>query len=256
MQNKPLILITNDDGIKAKGISELIDTAKEYGDIVVVAPDKGNSGKSHSVTFTEPLYLTHISENNGITKYTCSGTPVDSVKMAIHQVLKRKPDLIVSGINHGSNASISVIYSGTMAAAIEGCMNGIPSVGFSLLDFRSDADFSIARHYAAKIINQVLKNGLPFGTCLNVNIPSIPTNESKGIKICRQTNGVWNEIFEERKHPFGTSYFWLTGSFQNHEPEAKDTDEWALKNNYVAIVPIKIDLTSYDALDIINSWEF
>jgi len=242
--SKPLILISNDDGYNAKGISKLIELVKSYGEVVVVAPEKGESGMSHAITIKRPLRLTKIHEEKDLRIYSCSGTPVDSVKLALNQLLDRKPDILVSGINHGSNASISVIYSGTMGAAIEGCFNGIPSVGFSVCDHDKNADFDLAVEYSRIIFEDVLKNGLPKGICLNVNYPVINKNDVKGIKICRQTNGVWKEEFEKRTDPYGENYYWLTGSFKNAEPDNTDTDEWALANNYVAVVPVKVDLTA------------
>ncbi len=251
---RPLILVSNDDGINAKGINELVDAIKTLGNIVVVAPDKGNSAKSHAVTMTEPLILKKIQRDDGVKSFSCSGTPADSVKIAIHEILDRKPDLLISGINHGSNASISVVYSGTFAAALEGKLNGVPSIAFSLLNYDSDADFALAKKYAKSIVKKILKNGLDKDICLNVNIPDIPVKEAKGVKICRQTTGSWQEKFEKRKHPHGSNYYWLTGEFHNYEPDAEDTDEWALQNNYVAIVPIKLDWTDYEQIDELKKW--
>ena len=251
--SKPLILVSNDDGYNAKGISKLIDLVKPYGDVVVVAPEKGESGMSHAITIKRPLRLTKISEETNLRIYSCSGTPVDSVKLALNQLLDRKPDILVSGINHGSNASISVIYSGTMGAAIEGCFNGIPSIGFSVCDHDKDADFDLAVKYSKIIFEDVLKNKLPKGICLNVNYPVIDINKVKGIKICKQTNGVWKEEFDKRSDPYGQNYYWLTGSFKNAEPDNTNTDEWALANNYVAVVPIKVNLTADNFIDKLNN---
>jgi len=258
MDNKGnrLILVTNDDGIDAKGINELITIAEQYGSVVVVAPEKGQSGMSHSVSLNEPIYLQNRILNNSIKSYSCSGTPVDCVKIALHHILDKKPDLILSGINHGSNASVSAIYSGTMGAAREGSLNGIPSIGFSLLDHSPDADFDGSIIYAKKIIEKIIENSIPDRMCLNVNIPNIAINDIKGIKVCRQTEGKWVEEFDYRINPNKKEYFWLTGKFSNFEPESKDTDEWALENNYVAIVPVKVNLTSYEDLDELNKWKF
>ncbi len=251
-----LILVTNDDGVEAKGIKFLTEIAQHFGDVVVIAPDKGKSGMSHSVSLNEPIYIDKVSEKPGLEIYACSGTPADSVKIALHKILKRKPDLILSGINHGSNASVSAIYSGTVAAAREGSMNGITSIAFSLLSHEPDADFTAAAKYVQVIIEKVVQNGIAKQTCLNVNIPNVPENEIKGIRICRQTLGKWIEEFDYRVNPHNKDYYWLTGKFSNFEPSAEDTDEWALNNNYVAIVPIEVDLTSYTALKDIQKWDF
>ena len=176
--------------------------------------------------------------------------------MAINRILPRRPDLVLSGINHGGNSSSSVLYSGTMAAALEGCLNGIPSVGFSVLEFSSDADFSTAQHFVRQIIHNVIQNGLPKGVCLNVNIPYLPLEKIAGIKICRQNHGVWREEFEHRTDPSGFDYYWLTGTFEDLEPHAEETDEWALRNNYVAIVPVQFDFTAYQAIPILQKWNF
>ena len=255
-QNKPLIFISNDDGIQANGLQTLIEAIKPFGDIFVVAPEKGESGKSHAITMNVPIRVTKILEKDNIVMYSCTGTPVDSVKLAINQLLPRKPDYLVSGINHGSNASISVLYSGTMGVAIEGCLNGIPSIGFSVLDHSSNADFSIAKAYIGSIFKNVMENGLPSGTCLNVNFPVVPLNQIKGVKVCRQTKGVWKEEFEKRKDPHHSDYYWLTGDFNNFEPDANDTDEWALANNYISIVPILVDLTSNLGIKHLSNWKY
>jgi len=247
--NRPLILVTNDDGIEAKGIHSLIDMVSPYGDVVVVAPFYVHSGKSHAITVEIPIRYKLLREWDHVKVYGCTGTPVDSVKLAFSAILPRKPDLIVSGINHGSNASVSVVYSGTMGAVIEGCINGISSVGFSLLDFDPDADFAAAVHYGQKIIAHVMKEGLPESTCLNVNIPPVPMEQIKGLRVCRQARGVWKEEFERRLDPRKGEYFWLKGYFVNHENGATDTDEWALENNYVSVVPIQVDLTNYQAME-------
>lgn len=253
MENRrPLILVTNDDGIEAKGIKSLVEMVKPYGEIVVVGPLDVHSGMSHAITVTIPVRYKKIKEEENVTLYGCSGTPVDCVKLAFSEILTRKPDLIVSGINHGSNASVSIIYSGTMAAVIEGCINEIPSIGFSLLDFDPDADFTGSVDYGRKIVEHVLQKGLPDRTCLNVNIPAVSVENIKGIKVCRQAKGVWREEFEKRIDPREGEYFWLTGYFEGHENGAEDTDEWALRNNYVSVVPVHVDLTNYKALKELN----
>ncbi|MDY0254889.1 MAG: 5'/3'-nucleotidase SurE [Tenuifilaceae bacterium] len=240
---EPLILISNDDGYRAKGLEALIQMAKPLGRVVVVAPSEGRSGMSHAITIKDPLRIRRQKRTDDVELYSVNGTPVDCIKLAMSQVLKTTPDIILSGINHGSNSSVSVFYSGTMGAAIEGCLYGIPSIGFSLLDFMPDADFTGAVEYGRPIIESVLANGLKRGVCLNVNFPAIPADELKGVRVCRQNMGTWREEFEKRTDPRGIDYYWLTGYFHNEEPEATDTDEYALANGYVSVVPIRADLT-------------
>jgi 5'-nucleotidase len=246
---KPLILVVNDDGITANGIRNLIKIMNDFGDVVVVAPNSPQSGKSHAITLEETIRCDKVKIDNGPQiEYSCSGTPVDCVKLALNKLLDRKPDLCVSGINHGSNSSINVIYSGTMSAAIEGALDGIPSIGFSLLDYSKDADFSESTAFIRLITKQVLKNGLNDGICLNVNIPkSINQQKIRGIRVCRQAKANWVEEFEERTDPKGRSYYWLTGKFINYD-KADDTDEWALANQYVSVVPVQFDVTSHPSL--------
>lgn len=251
---RPKILITNDDGVQAKGLHALIEAANPHGDIIVVAPIESQSGMSHAITVKHPLYINIFDSNGSIPLYGCSGTPVDCVKLALNELVDAKPDLLLSGINHGANSSSSVIYSGTMAAAREGAINGIPSIGFSLLNFSSDADFSHTVDFISIIIKNALQNGIPEGVCLNVNIPSIEKKDIQGIKICRQTKGRWIEEFEKRADPSNREYYWLTGQYKNLEPDATDTDEWALENNYISIVPLQIDMTSYSTIDQLKNW--
>ncbi len=253
-QTRPLILVTNDDGYDAPGIQHLTDVAREFGDVFLIGPMSGQSAMSHAVTLHQPLRLKEISIEDGLTVVACSGTPADCVKIGLNQLLSRKPDLIVSGINHGSNSSVSLFYSGTVAAAIEGCMNGIPSVAFSVDDHSKNADFRLAVKYARSIIAETLKNGLPSRTCLNVNFPKIPPEECEGIKVCRQTMGVWKEEFDHRVDPQGKEYFWLTGYFHNEESNETDTDDWVVQHNMAAIVPIKVDITDYQALKALENW--
>lgn len=243
---KPLILVTNDDGYKAKGLQKMVEIAKLYGEVVVIAANESQSARSHAITIKDPIR--YRESNNGLAHYIIKGTPVDGVKLAICSLLDRKPDMILSGINHGVNSSSSVVYSGTMAAAMEGAIHGVPSIGFSLLDYHPDADFEPSAHLVKKIISNVLLNGLPQGVCLNVNIPAVSFEELKGVKVCRQSNGYWLEEFETREDPRGSKYSWLTGSFVDREPEAEDTDEWALRNNYLSVVPVKTDLTAHDMI--------
>lgn len=249
MDKKPLILVTNDDGITAPGIAALVRAAQSFGEVVVVAPDSPQSGQGHAITLTRPIKYHKSYVFEGIEAYECTGTPVDCVKMAKHVILKgREIDLCVSGINHGSNASINIIYSGTMSAAMEACIEGIPSIGFSLLDFSFEADFSPSEYYAKKLIEQVLTKGLQSCLLLNVNIPKLPLEKIKGTKLCKQGAGSWLEDFQEGQDPRGQKYYWLTGSFiTRNEPEG--TDLWALENGYVSIVPSGYDLTVYPALN-------
>jgi 5'-nucleotidase len=242
-ERRPTILVTNDDGFQAKGISALIELAKPFGRVVVVAPEEGNSGMSHAITIKHPLRIRKHKREDDVELYSVNGTPVDCVKLAISQVLKATPDILLSGINHGSNSSVSVFYSGTMAAAIEGCLYGIPAIGFSLLDYLPNADFSAAVVHGQEILQSVLKHGLRKGVCLNVNFPALQANEIKGIKVCRQNMGTWREEFDKRTDPRGYDYFWLTGYYHNEEPNATDTDEFALSNGYISVVPVSIDLT-------------
>jgi len=254
--SRPLILVTNDDGVHAKGIAALIEIVKPFGDVVVMAPLHGNSGMSHAITVKVPIRFKKLQDQENVVIYGCTGTPVDSVKLAISQVLHRKPELLVSGINHGSNASISVIYSGTMGAVIEGCINEIQSIGFSLLDFSSNADFSSTIDFGRKIVQNVLEHKLPEHTCLNVNFPAIPKEEIKGVRICRQAKGVWKEEFDKRIDPRNGEYFWLTGYFENGDNGSDDTDEWALANNYISIVPVKVDFTAYEQIEYFKKWNY
>ncbi|MFA6126030.1 MAG: 5'/3'-nucleotidase SurE [Bacteroidales bacterium] len=256
MNDRPLILVCNDDGYRARGILELSEVAAEFGEVVVVAPLNGQSGMSHAVTLNHPIRLKNSTMRNGLPAFACSGTPADCIKIALNQVLDRKPELVLSGINHGSNASVSLFYSGTVAAAIEACMNGIPSIALSVDDHSPEADFRLAVKYSRTIIKKILKTGLPTGTCLNVNFPKISPEECNGIRVCRQTIGVWKEEFEKRVDPQGHDYFWLTGEFSNDEPLAEDTDEWALKHNYGAIVPVSVDVTDYPSLETLKLWLF
>ena len=251
---KPLILVTNDDGITAPGILALIEVMSEIGNVLVVAPDKPQSAMGHAITINNTIYLNKISaENAPITKYSCSGTPVDCVKIAVHEILKQKPDLCVSGINHGTNSSINVIYSGTMSAAVEAGIEGIPAIGFSLLDFAWDANFEHTKSFVKKITLKVLENGLPEGVILNVNLPKLKEKEIKGIKICRQAKASWKEKFDKRQTPQGKDYYWLSGKFVN-EDKGEDTDEWALENGYVSVVPVQFDLTAHHSIQQLNNW--
>jgi len=254
--SKPLILVVNDDGINAPGVAALVGAVKDLGEVVVVAPDSPQSGMGHAITINKPLRMSEVKLFGDIKGYQCSGTPVDCVKLAVDKVLHRHPDLCVSGINHGSNSSINIIYSGTMSAAVEASLEGIPSVGFSLCDYSHQADFTAASHYATFIAGQILKAGIPKHTLLNVNIPKLSLTEIKGMKICRQANAKWEEEYIERNDPGGKPYYWLTGKFMNYD-HGQDTDEWALANGYVSVVPVQHDLTAHHAIPIINeNWSF
>ena len=253
---RPLILVTNDDGINAPGIRTLISVVKNIGDVIVVAPDSPQSGMGHAITINSTLHSSRITpKNSEITEYSCSGTPADCVKLAINELMPRKPDLCVSGINHGSNSSINVIYSGTMSAAIEAGIEGVPAIGFSLLDYSWNADFSHSKDFIRKITLNALNNGIPKGVVLNVNIPAVKKSDIKGVKICRQAKAYWVEEFDKRKNPLGQEYYWLTGKFVNKD-QGEDTDEWALKNNYISIVPVEFDLTAHHAIQGLNEWDF
>lgn len=242
---KPLILVTNDDGITSKGIQLLTEIMKEYGEVVVLAPESPQSGMAHAVTVNRTIRLFENKQFNGVDAYQCSGTPADCVKLAKHHVLKdRRPDLVVSGINHGSNTSISVVYSGTISAALEAAIDNIPAIGFSLCDYSPEADMSHIIPYVKEIVENVLKHGLPEGVALNVNIPEKREEPPRGIKICRQALARWQEIFDQRFDPSGQQYFWLTGDFINLD-KGEDHDVWAVENNYVAVVPLQTDLTAH-----------
>jgi len=254
---KPLILVTNDDGIDSRGIRFLVSIMRNFGEVVVVAPDSPQSGMGHAITVGDKLRLVKSDLFGSIASYKCSGTPADCVKIAKHHLLKsRKIDLITSGINHGSNSSISVLYSGTMSAAIEGAIENTASIGFSLCDFDPNATLSHSKSYINEIINNTLKNGIPEGIALNVNIPAKSDKKIKGIKICKQANAYWEEVFDKRLDPYGREYYWMVGNFVNHD-KTIDNDELAITDNYVSIVPCKFDLTSRKGMDFLkNKWKF
>ncbi len=247
--SKPLILITNDDGITSNGIKLLTDLMAELGEVIVVAPDSPQSGMGHAITVGNTLRLFETKLFDGIRSYQCSGTPVDCVKLAKHYVLKdRKPDLLVSGINHGPNTSISVVYSGTMAAALEAAIDDIPAIGFSLCDYSPDARFGHVSDHVKKITSEVLENGLPRGIALNVNLPSASEGPIKGVKVCRQARARWHESFDERIDPYGEKYFWMAGDFVNLDKKNTDNDVWAIAHNYVSVVPTQFDMTAHNFL--------
>lgn len=237
---RPLILVTNDDGIGARGVHCLIDRLLPFGDIVCVCPDAPRSGQSMAITVNDPLKLTELPDYNGAKMYKVSGTPVDCVKLSMHHILPRKADLVVSGINHGSNSAINVLYSGTMGAAMEGCAFGIPAIGFSLTDHSADADFTPCYAVIDKLVKAVLEHGLPQDVCLNVNVPDkkgIPTE----MRLCKPCIGRWNDEYQEYVDPHGHKFYWLTGTFENLEPDNEETDEWCLDHGIISVVPINIE---------------
>ncbi len=256
-KNLPVILITNDDGVSAPGIRALVESVKGLGKVVVVAPDKPQSGMGHAITIGHPLRMQKVNVFEGVEAYSCSGTPVDCVKLAVDKIIHDKPAICISGINHGANHSINVIYSGTMSAALEAAIESIPSIGFSLLDLTLDADFTAAKKYARILVEHVLNNKQnDKHLCLNVNIPIGEEKMIRGIKICRQAYAKYEEEFDERKDPHGRRYYWLTGEFLNFD-KGKDTDVWALKNNYVSVVPVQFDLTNYELKKKLETnWKF
>lgn len=250
---RPLILIANDDGYKAKGINSLVDMVRDMGDVIVCAPEGGRSGFACAFSATTPLTLTLRHREEGVEVWSCNGTPVDCVKMALAELCPRKPDLVLGGINHGDNASVNTHYSGTMGVTMEGCMKYIPSVAFSLCDYRADADFEPLRPHVRQMVQRVLREGLPTGVCLNVNFPLVPAFQ--GVKVCRMAKGTWGNEVTRCHHPRGYDYWWMVGQYTNDEPEAADTDNWALGHGYVAITPTQVDVTAYEALANMKDWE-
>lgn len=256
LMSKPLILVTNDDGITAPGLRALVKFMKEIGDVVIVAPDSPQSGMGHAITLDSTLHSKKMSADSAygtLAAYSCSGTPADCVKLGLQELLDRKPDICVSGINHGSNSSINVIYSGTMSAAIEAGIEGVPAIGFSLCDYSWDADFEQAKEATQTIVKEALTQGIPEGVVLNVNIPKLEKSKIAGVKICRQARANWKEKFDKRTSPMGKDYYWLTGEFELLD-KGEDTDEWALANNYISVVPTQFDLTAHHAIQHINNW--
>ena len=253
--SKPLILITNDDGYNAKGISALVNAVKSIADIIIVAPDRPQSGMGHAITVNEPIRCFDLDFFGDVKAYSCTGTPVDCVKMGLYLLGDRSPDLILSGINHGSNISTNVLYSGTMSAAVEGALEGVPSIGFSLTTHSSNADFTTSIKYVKIITEKLLNNSLKKGVCLNVNIPNVKAELVKGIKVCRQGRAFWDDTFDKRTDPLGNEYYWLTGSFSSKE-QGEDADINFLKNNYVTIVPTQFDMTCYSSIEELTKWSF
>lgn len=253
---KPLIVATNDDGYLAPGLKALVDMVKPYGEVLVVAPEKSVSGMSHAITISTPMRISLVEKSDDLTIYKVNGTPADCVKLALNQLVPRKPNIVVSGINHGTNSSISVIYSGTMGGANEASLYNIPSIGFSLDDHSLKADFKVTVKHSEPIFKKVLEQGLPEYTSLNINFPVCSEREFKGVKVCRQAKGVWKEEYDKREDPHGGTYYWLTGYYNNLENGSTDHDVWALENNFASIVPIKTDLTNYDALNKLEHLNF
>jgi 5'-nucleotidase len=251
MKKKPVILVTNDDGITAPGIRALVEAVKGFGELLIVAPDSPQSGMGHAITVNEPLRMYQSKEYGKLNAWATSGTPVDCVKLGIYEILKDTPDLIVSGINHGSNVSTNVLYSGTMSAAVEGALESIPSIGFSLLDYAMTADFKPAQSIVKKIVKEVLEKGMPEGICFNVNIPKLPLSKIKGVKVCRQAHAFWEDKFDSRKDPLGKPYYWLTGEFKSYDG-GKDTDIHALESGYVSLVPTQYDMTAHSVMQKLN----
>ena len=249
-----LILVTNDDSVNAKGIQSLVEIASKHGRVVVVAPDKPQSGMGHAITLNDPIRLNRVGMFGDVEAYASSGTPVDCVKLAIYEVLHRKPDLVLSGINHGENSSTNVLYSGTMSAAIEGAMEGIPSIGFSLADFAPDADFEACQYFGAQLLTQFIQSPISASVCLNVNVPKLKISEIQGIQVCKQAHAYWADRFERRKDQFGREYFWLSGEFADVD-QRPDTDLQALKNGFVSVVPTHFDLTAYETLQQMKNWK-
>jgi 5'-nucleotidase len=244
--NEKLILVTNDDSVNAKGIQSLVKIASKSGRVVVVAPDKPQSGMGHAITINDPIRMNRVEMFGEVEAYSTTGTPVDCVKLAIYEILGQKPDLVLSGINHGENSSTNVLYSGTMSAAIEGAMEGLPSIGFSLANYAHDADFMQYEEYISRIIEHVLEKGMPKHTCFNVNIPNVQNDSIQGIKFCTQAHAFWADRFDRRMDQFGRPYFWLTGEFGEVNPKV-DSDLHALANAFISIVPTQFDLTNYAA---------
>ncbi len=254
MKDQPLILVTNDDGITAPGIRNLVEAAKEFGKVVVVAPDSPQSGMGHAITIGHPLRLHKVDVFEGVESWQTSGTPVDCVKLARDKVLHTKPDICLSGINHGANHSINIIYSGTMSAAMEAAIEGIPSAGFSYLDYNFEADMGVCKQVVREVLQKMLNTDLPPHTLFNVNIPKIPQANFKGLKLCRQAYAKWEEEFDEREDPRGEKYYWMTGRFQNLD-KGTGTDVEALKEGYASVVPVKFDLTDYALQkELADSW--
>lgn len=253
-KNKPLILISNDDGYHAKGLRSLIDMVADFGHLLVCAPESARSGFSRAFSATTPLRLKLRRQWEGVEVWSCNGTPVDCVKLALSELCGgRRPDIVIGGINHGDNASVNTHYSGTMGVTMEGCMKYIPSVAFSLCDHSDDADFAPLAPLVREITQRLLAEGLPKGVCLNVNFPL--ATAFKGVRVCRMAHGTWGNEVVRCHHPRGYDYYWMVGEYTNDEPEAADTDNWALTHGYVAITPTRVDVTDYGVMDMVKGWQ-
>lgn len=251
---RPCILISNDDGYHAKGINKLIEFLSDIADLIVVSPESHRSGYACAFSVEKPLRMKLRREKEGMQMWSCTGTPVDCVKVGLNEFFTdTKPDMIIGGINHGDNASVNTHYSGTMGVTMEGCMKYIPSVAFSLCDHNSDADFDPMRPIVREIVERVLREGLPKGVCLNVNVPVV--EKVKGVKVCRMAYGSWKKEIIKRAHPHGYEYYWLTGSYSNDEPEASDTDNYWLTKGYATITPTTMDVTAYEMVNRMKPWE-
>lgn len=250
MAIRPYLLISNDDGVTAPGIQFLVEALRPYADILVMAPDSARSGFSCSITSAQPITYKVLREEEGLTVCSCSGTPTDCVKMALNLFPDRRPDLVIGGINHGDNSSVNAHYSGTMGVAIEGALQGFPSIAFSLCDHRWNADFEPLRPYLVDFMYKSLALALPPFTCLNVNFPAV--SKFKGVKVCRMAYSRWTKEVEERKHPWGGKYYWLVGENIELEPEATDTDRWALAHGYVAVTPTQLDVTAKELVEVLR----
>ena len=245
-----LILITNDDGYRAPGISALVEVAKVYGKVVIIAPERSWSAKSHSITLEKPIEVNETDYfGSGVKGYISTGTPVDNIKFGLDFLLNRKPDLILSGINHGPNYSINMYYSGTVSAAIEGAFHQIPSIAISVESMDYSFDLSLAKQYTAELIEFVFEHPLSTQMCLNLNVPAIDASLGKGLRFCRSARAMWDETYYEWTHPRRKqNYYWLMGKFYNFEPDNEETDLWAIRNGYGAVVPLNVDPTNYNIL--------
>lgn len=242
IHTRPLILISNDDSAAAPGLLRLIDCTPDDADVIAVAPAEPRSGQSSAITVNAPLRIKQLPDYKHARVFSVSGTPVDCIKLAMHAIVPRRPDLILSGINHGSNSACNVVYSGTMGAVLEGCTIGIPSCGFSLLHHSWKADFTMGMPFIKEMVQKLLSDGLPDGVCLNVNIPAHVT--PRGVRVCRAARGYWTDEYRRYDDPTGNPFYMLTGRFVNSEPEATDTDEYWLGNDYISVVPVAADMTA------------
>lgn len=256
--NRPLILICNDDGIDARGIHALACAVDGLGDIVVIAPEREQSAVGHSITMRDPVRaFTYAFEipSGPISAWAVTGTPADCIKLGCNRLLDRFPDLVISGINQGPNTAVNVLYSGTVSAASEACILGIPAIAVSLCSWDPKADFEAAGHVARRVAEQVVRRGLPDGVLLNVNVPATGENSLPGVEITRQASARWEEEFSPRVDPFNRTYYWLTGRFVNLD-DGTDNDLAAIERGYVSITPLRLDLTAHDHLKTLSKWDW